>query len=121
MADITDEQQSEVTRISGNNEENVVAVNDILEFYVNDTPQQGVSTVLSLTTTAQELKVGATALLHRKTIEMQALTKNVKWGYNTNCEFDLFKNQFFALPCGESCTLYLKASIGTADVAVSEK
>ena len=121
MADIGDEQQSEVTRISGANEENIVSVNNILEFSVNDTPQQGLSATLTLTTTAQELKVGAVALVNRKLIEMQALDKNIKWGYNTNCDFDLFKNQFFSLPCGEGCTLYLKTSVGTANIAVSEK
>lgn len=121
MADIDETQQSEVVRITGDDENNVVTVNDIQELSVNDTPQQGLSAVLTLTTTAQELKVGATALANRKTIEMQALDKNVKWGYNTNCEFDLFKNQFFALPCGENCKLYLKASVGTSSVAVGEK
>lgn len=121
MADINDEQQSEVVRISGSNEDNIAAVNDIQELQSNDTPQQGVSAILNLTTTAQELKVGATALSNRKLIEMQALDRNIKWGYNTNCEFDLFKNQFFALPAGENCTIFLKTSTGTADIAISEK
>jgi len=121
MADISESQQSEVVRISGKEENNLSEVNTLGELATNDTPQQGLSGVLNLTTTAQELKVGASALVNRKTIEMQALDKNVTWGYNTNCEFDLFKNQFFALPAGENCTLYLKASTGTAAVAVSEK
>jgi len=121
LGDINETQQSEVTRIANPDESNLVEVSSINELQVNDTPQQGVSTVLTLTTTAVELKVGATALANRKTIEMQALEKNVKWGYNSNCEFDLFKNQFFALPCGENCTLYLKASTGTADIAIGEK
>ena len=121
MADIDDTQQSEVVRISGSNEDNIATVNDIKELQTNDTPQQGVSAVLNLTTTAQELKVGAAALVNRKLIEMQALDRNIKWGYNTNCEFDLFKNQFFALPAGENCTIYLKTSTGTASIAISEK
>ena len=121
MADIEDKQQSEVVRIIGVDENNVSTVNDLGELSVNDTPQQGISDVLNLTTTAIELKVGANPLANRKLIEMQALSKNVKWGYNVNCEFDLFKNQFFSLPCGENCTMFLKASTGTASVAVSEK
>lgn len=121
MADIAEDKQSEVVRISGKEENNLSEVNTIGELETNDTPQQGVSTVLNLTTTAQELKVGASALVNRKLIEMQALDKNVKWGYNTDCDFDLFKNQFFALPCGENCTIFLKTSTGTADIAVSEK
>ena len=121
MADIDDTQQSEVVRITGGDENNVAAVNTANEVLSNDTPQQGVSTILNLTTTAQELKVGAAALVNRKLIEMQALDRNIKWGYNTNCEFDLFKNQFFALPAGENCTIYLKTSTGTASIAISEK
>lgn len=121
MGDINEAQQSEVTRLTNGDETNIVEVNSIDELATNDTPQQGVSTVLNLTTTAQVLKVGASALVNRKVIEMQALTKNVKWGYNSTCEFDLFKNQFFALPAGENCVMYLKASTGTADVAISEK
>lgn len=121
MGDILEDQQSEVTRLTNLDESNHVEVNTISELLVNDTPQQGVSGILNLTTTAQELKVGASPLANRKVIEMQALEKNVKWGYNTNCEFDLFKNQFFALPAGENCTMYLKASTGTTSVAISEK
>jgi len=96
-------------------------VNSLKELKVVDIPEQGVSTTLNLTTTAQVLKVGASALADRKYIEMQATSKNVKWGYNTNCDFDLFKNQFFSLPAGENCIVYLKASTGTATIAVSEK
>jgi hypothetical protein len=122
MADLDrNKQASTPSRILGGDELYESNVNSRNELDVNDTPQQGVSAVLNLTTTAIELKVGASPLVNRKLIEMQALEKNVKWGYNTNCEFDLFKNQFFSLPCGENCTMYLKASTGTASVAVSEK
>ena len=125
MADLDEKFSSQAVKVVGADtdglETNYVKSNTIGEIATNDTPQQGVSTVLTLTTTAQELKVGGSALTNRKLIEMQALDKNVKWSYNINCDFDLFKNQFFALPCGENCTLYLKASTGTADVAVSEK
>jgi hypothetical protein len=76
---------------------------------------------LTLTTSPVELKVGATALDKRLYVEMQALDSGVKWGYTTNCEFNLFKNQFFALPTGKNCTIYLKASSGTADIAIAEK
>jgi hypothetical protein len=121
MADINETQQSEVVRIGNPDEANFVEVNSESNLKSIDTPESGLSATLSLTTTAIELKVGANAKANRRLIEMQALTKNVKWGYNTNCDFDLFKNQFFSLPCGENCTLYLKASIGTASIAVSEK
>lgn len=121
MADIAEEQQSEVVRIGNPAEENFAEINTDSNILVIDTPESGLSTTISLTTSPVELKVGASAKTNRRLIEMQALDKNVKWGYNTNCDFDLFKNQFFSLPCGENCTLYLKASTGTADIAVSEK
>jgi len=89
---------------------------------VIDVPNQtGVATTLNLTTSPVEGKVGGSALVGRKYIEMQALTTGVKWGYTTACLFDLFKNQFFSLPAGENCTVYFKASTGTADVAIGEK
>ncbi len=121
MADITESQRSDVMRLTNGNETKIADINSLLELSVNDTPQQGVSATLALTTTPQILKVGASALAGRKTIEMQALSKNVKWGYNTNCEFDLFKNQFFALPAGENCVVYLKVSTGTGSIAIGEK
>lgn len=92
-----------------------------LEDYQDGTPQSGTSGILNLTTTAQELKVGASPLEDRLYIEMQALSSNVKWGYTTACEFNLFKNQFFALPCGTGCKIYLKMSVGTGDCAIAEK
>ncbi len=94
---------------------------DSLEDIQDGIPNSGTSTVLTLTTTPVELKVGANALNGRLYIEMQALDSGVKWGYTSNCEFDLFKNQFFALPCGKNCTVYLKANSGTADIAIAEK
>ncbi len=121
MADATGKKSAEQIQVTGKSNDFVADVNDKDELLVEDIPQQGVSVVLSLTTTAQELKVGATALPGRKYIEMQALDKNVKWGYDSSCPFDLFKNQFFSLPAGASCTVYLKSSTGTADIAVSEK
>jgi len=121
LSDIIEAQQSEVTRIASPDESNLVEVSSINELQVNDVPEQGTSTTLTLTTTAVLFKVGASVLSNRKYIEMQAIDKNVKWGYTTNCDFDLFKNQFFSLPAGENCNVYLKASTGTADIAISEK
>ena len=121
MSDINEDQQSEVTRITNANEDHFADINSESNLKAIDTPESGLSATLNLTTTAIELKVGGSAKTNRRLIEMQALEKNVKWGYNSNCDFDLFKNQFFSLPCGENCTVYLKASVGTATIAVSEK
>jgi hypothetical protein len=87
-----------------------------------DVPNQaGLSTTLSLTTTASEGKVGTSTMADRKYVEMQALTTGVKWGYSTSCDFDLFKSQFLSLPAGTNCKVYFKMSVGTGQVAFSEK
>lgn len=121
MADAFGKNSADQFQLVGDDNVNAVEVNSNKEVRVHGTPEQGVSAILTLTTTAQELKVGGSALPLRKYIEMQALDKNVKWGYDISCPFDLFKNQFFALPAGPGCVVYLKASVGTADIAVSEK
>jgi len=126
MADISDIEAAETVKIVGSQadgtEQTPVRSTTLADLQVADVPNQaGVSGVLNLTTTAIEGKVNALPLENRKFVEMQALTKRVKWGYDPSCPFDLFKNQFFALPVGENCTIYFKADSGTADVAFSEK
>ena len=100
----------------------LVEVTPLKDLQTADVPNQiGLDTILNLTTTPIEGKDGLSAMSDRKYIEMQALTTSVKWGYSTNCPFDLFKNQFFALPTGTNCKIYFKASTGTAQVAFAEK
>lgn len=101
---------------------NKAGVTSLSDLKTTDVPNQtGLSAVLPLTTSAIEGKVGAVTLSNRKYIEMQALTSNVKWGYDSSCPFDLFKSQFFSLPAGENCKVYFKMSIGTGSVAIGEK
>ena len=97
------------------------ATNSEDELIVTDSPQQGDSTTLNLTTKAIEGKVGANAMTNRRYVEFEALTSDVKWGYNTSCPFSLPKKGFYVLPCGEFCTIYFKAANTTAQVAFSEK
>lgn len=126
MADIADINAAQSIKIIGSDssgvEQTPVKSTTLGELNVHDIPNQtGLNTILNLTTTAVEGKVGVTALSNRKYIEMQGLTNNVKWGYDTTCPFDLFKNQFFALPMGSDCPIYFKASTGVAQVAFAEK
>lgn len=122
MADLDRETQAtQSNRITGSDEANNAHVNPLEELSVNDTPQQGTSATLTLTTTAVELKVGASPLSGRKYIEMEALDKNIKWGYDSSCPFNLQKAKFYALPCGEDCTIFLKTTQGTSDIAIAEK
>jgi hypothetical protein len=126
MADLTGIQAAQQVKIVGNDssgtETNPVGATTLGDIQAADVPNQtGLSTTLNLTTTAIEGKVGGSTMTNRKYIEMQALSSNVKWGYTTACDFNLFKNQFFALPAGTNCKVYFKMSVGTGSVAFAEK
>ena len=109
------------TKLIGGDEVTNADVNTSKELLITDSPNLGgVDKVFNLTTTAQELKVGASAKVNRKYILMEATTNNVQWGFNTSCNFSLKKNSFFMLPVGENTTIYLKASSGTASVIGGE-
>ena len=83
------------------------------------TAASGVGSVLSLSTVEQVVKVGVSQLVGRAAITIQALSDNVKWGYNSDCDFDLFKNQLFFLSIG-AATVYIKVSTGTGSAAIGE-
>jgi hypothetical protein len=125
MADLSSIQSTEATRIVGSDATGVEQTpvssktNGQLDVY-DGCNTSALDDVLALTTGAIEGKVGGSRLANRKYIEMQALTSNVKWGYNTSCNFDLFKNQFFSLPVGD-VAIYFKVSTGTGSVSFSEK
>jgi hypothetical protein len=126
MADLNNIQSAGSTIIVGSDasglETNPVKATSLGEIQAVDVPNQtGLSGLVALTTTAVEGKVGVSTMPNRKYIEMQAISSNVKWGYDTTCPFDLFKNQFFSLPAGENCKVYFKMSTGTGSVAIGEK
>lgn len=126
MADLTGKEASQSIKVVGQDSTGVettpVGSTTLGELLVTDTPDQtGVNTILNLTTTAIEGKVGANALANRKYVEMEALTTGVKWGYDTTCPFNLYKSQFFSLPAGDLCKVYFKMSSGTGQVAFGEK
>ena len=75
---------------------------------------------ISLTTTAIEAKVGGTAKTDRSYVFIQALDKDVKWGFDSNCRFDAFKNQIISIPASENCSIFIKMDSGTGDVVVGE-
>ena len=74
---------------------------------------------VSLTTAATEVKVGASRLTDRKYVWMQALVSNVKWGFDSNCRFNLFKNQMVCFPIG-NVPIYIKMSAGTGTANIGE-
>lgn len=126
MADLNNIEAAGSTIIVGSDatgtETSPVKATTLGEIQSADVPNQtGLSGLVALTTIAVEGKVGVSTMTNRKYIEMQAISSNVKWGYDTDCPFDLFKNQFFSLPAGENCKVYFKVSTGTGSVAIGEK
>lgn len=94
-------------------------VSDKDEAYANDSCRfSGVDTTILLTTTAVELKVGGSVLADRKYIFLQARDNNIRWGFNTSCNFDIFKNQFIIMPLG--VTIYAKTTTGTGTIVIGE-
>jgi len=80
----------------------------------------GINAVLNLTTTAVIGKVGANNLAQRKYIIIEAIDKNIKWGFDSTCPFDAFKNQLIMLPIGDNINIYLKMSSGTGSINIAE-
>jgi len=125
MADLDELHSSGSTKIAGSdatgNETNFVDATSLRDLQVADVPNQtGLNATLSLTTTAQELKVGGSTMTNRKYVKFEALSNNVKWGDDTNCLFDAFKSQFFMIPAGTTNKIYMKMSSGTGTASVGE-
>lgn len=117
MADLQDTQAAQSVKIIGSDafgtESTPAAVKTNQEIKTSDAcDTSGADVFLTLdSTTAIEGKVGASRLANRKYVIMEALVNNVKWGFDTNCKFDLFKSQLIILPIG-NIPIYFKLSSG---------
>ena len=124
MSDLTDIQSALSTKLVGSTtngtETTPVNASDFGELRNSDCVNNIASDIiLSLTITAQEVMVGASRNPNRKYIWMQALSKGVKWGFDLNCRFDLFKNQLVCFPIG-NVPVYMKMSSGTGSSTIGE-
>lgn len=109
------------TRIAGENDTYQANVTSDKDLTITDAPNTGgVDKIFNLTTTPQELRIGATAKVNRKYVYMEAVSQNVKWGFNTSCNFSLPRKGFFILPVGQNTVVYLCASVGTAQMVGAE-
>ena len=81
-------------------------------------------TNISVSTTATELKVGASAQVERKVLVVQALENRVYIGFDssvtTSNGIELSKRQTLFLEVGEEVTVYAIADSGTIDVRIAE-
>lgn len=81
-------------------------------------------TNLTVTTTATELKVGATALDERKILVIQALGARIFIGFDnlvtTNNGLQIAKKQTIFLEVGPKVSVYAIVNSGTSDVRIAE-
>ena len=81
----------------------------------------GVDAVVALTTTAVELKVGASIRTNRKFLMLQGLSANIVWGLsNTTQSFKIANNQYVMVPFAPGSTIWAKVTTGTGSIAVGE-
>lgn len=105
------DENGNLVKVSENNE---IRSADILD-------NGGIDSVVSLNTTAKELKVGASSKTLRKFIMLQALTTNIVFGFTqTSQSFELRKTQTAILPFGPATKIWAKVTIGTGSIAVGE-
>lgn len=125
MPDINDIEAAQPVKLVGSSsdgtEQTPIESTELAELKVTDRiNQQGEDTTISLTTSAVEARVGLAAKSDRTYVFIQALDKNVKWGFDSNCRFDAFKNQLVVIPASENCTIFIKADSGTPSAVVGE-
>ena len=125
MPDISDINAAQTVKLVGSDstgvEQTPVESTNLAELKaVDKINQQGEDTTVVLSTTAIEAKVGISTKANRSYVFLQALDNNVKWGFDVNCRFDLFRNQFLSIPASEDCLIYIRASSGTPSVVIGE-
>ena len=78
---------------------------------------------LTVSTSAVELKVGASALATRQAVTLLPIDRDIYWGYDSSVTTangtKLFKGQFLMIPIGPTVTVYL-ISTGSTDVRIGE-
>ena len=85
----------------------------------------GIGTALSVTTTAQEVKVGGSPLAERKVVTIQPLDGDIYYGYdsgtlNSTTGTLVYQGQLLHIEAGESLPIYIVAGTGTVDVRITE-
>jgi hypothetical protein len=84
----------------------------------------GVQGALSVSTTAVELKVGATPLDQRAVVTIQPLDGDVYYGYTSGVTAStgtkIFKGQVYPLEATDQLPVYIVAASGTIDVRITE-
>ena len=122
---IDEKENSQPVRVVGKSEANVAEVNAQNEILTYDVATNGgLDAILSIAPgVVIELKVGALPKTDRKYVQIQALQKDISWGFSATTQtFQAFKSQFFILPFGPGTSVYLKNNNATLTrtVAIAE-
>lgn len=122
MPDLTQIESSQSVKVAGGNEESYASVSPNNDLFTRDILNvSALDSVINLTTSPTELKVGISNLSERKYVIMEALSNNVKWGFSSGTQsFDLFKSQLLMVPTGASISIWARMSSGTGQIAFGE-
>jgi hypothetical protein len=127
--DLTEKQSSSATKIVG------ADVNGNETSYIKSTPTgdvrtadvcdtSGVYKALSVTTTAAEARVGAAALISRKTLTVCPTNGTVYYGFDVSVTISsgtpIFKNQLAEFSFTENVKVFLITQAGTVDCRIAE-
>jgi len=128
MADISGIKATEATRLVGSQndgtEETPIGSTTYREILAYDVANNGGEDLELTLTPGQiiELKTGGATRVNRKYIQMQALDRDIKWGFSlTTQNFNAYKAQFFSLPIGPNTPIFIKNN-GSASgkIAIAE-
>lgn len=79
---------------------------------------------LPVSTTAVEIKVGASVLTERTVVTIQPLDGDIYYGYNssvtTTTGTKIFQGQFFPFEAEDSLSVWVIAASGTIDCRITE-
>lgn len=132
MADLNGKESSQSVKMTGADstglETNYINASALGEARTNDCVNNGaIDTVLNITTTASEGKVGGSRKTDRKYVWIQALTVPagangyILWGFsNTTQSFKLYKDQLLVFPIGDGSEIWFKTPASTGTVAFGE-
>lgn len=82
------------------------------------------NTGITVTTVAQEVKVGALIPVERKAVIIQPLDDDIFWGYSSGVTsttgFKIFKNTLMIIQSGPDLPIFVVAASGSIDTRIGE-
>lgn len=128
MADLNNLQAAQTIKIAGSDSSGVETtfVNSTLNGEIKSADILNVTvtqSLLSIGTSATEIKVGASRLVNRKSVQIQAQGTNLVYGYSSGTQiFTIANGETVVLSLGDNMGVWIKRSsgIGNVNVAIAE-